>query len=128
MIPVQRDDKSGPFFDAARDGRLSIRHCLRCDDALPPEAMVCSSCGGTELTWIDAAGSGSLITWSTVHRAPNGAYAELVPYVVGVVELDEGPWIYGLVIGSEPRTGAQVRAVFPAVEDSEMYPVFREEG
>jgi uncharacterized OB-fold protein len=126
-LAVQRDAKSAEFFDAAAGGRLAMRRCLECHQTLPPEAVVCTTCASTDLVWADAVGTGVLASWTTVHRAPNPFYAEMVPYVVGIVELDEGPWLYGL-IDAEPRAGLRVRATFPEVADGETYPVFSEES
>lgn len=127
QLPAFRDEKSGPFYDAAADGRLAIRGCASCHEALAPEAVVCTTCAGTDLRWLRALGTGSLVAWTTVHRAPNRLYADLVPYVVGLIELDEGPWLYGRLVASEPRSGMHVRAVFPVASDGDAYPVFHEE-
>lgn len=126
-LPAYRDDKSGPFYDAAADGRLAIRGCANCHEALPPEAAVCTTCAGTDLRWLSSLGTGSLIAWTRVHRAPNRLYGDLVPYIVGLIELDEGPWLYGCLVASEPRLGMCVRAEFPFASEGDAYPVFYEE-
>ncbi|WP_067825265.1 Zn-ribbon domain-containing OB-fold protein [Nocardia inohanensis] len=120
---MRRDGKSAEFFDAARRGEVAIKKCAGCGVALAPEAMVCTDCAGTELTWVTASGAGTLITWTVVHKAPNRAYQELVPYTVGVVELAEGPWLYAAILG-EPSAGAALRADFVHPADGESYPVW----
>lgn len=126
-LPVTRDDKSGPFFDAAAESRLAVRRCSDCGRILAPEAQVCTQCAGITLEWATSAGTGHLVTWAVVHRAPNPVYVDLVPYVVGVIELDEGPWIYGLADVVEPRAGLRVQAAFPDVAHGERYPIFVKE-
>lgn len=121
--PMQRDGKSAEFFDAARRGELVIKKCGGCGELLAPEAAVCTTCGGTELTWVPAAGTGTLITWTVVHRAPNRAYAELVPYTVGVVELTEGPWIYARIVGT-PSAATPLRVAFEHPTEGESYPIW----
>lgn len=125
--PIQRDTKSGPFFDAAARDELVIKRCTHCGQALPPEAMVCTSCAHTELEWQSAAGEGRLISWTVVHRAPNRAYADLVPYTVGIIELSEGPWLYGRIDAATPQAGQPLRARFVHVDGGESYPVFTTE-
>ncbi|WP_370937371.1 Zn-ribbon domain-containing OB-fold protein [Amycolatopsis sp. cg13] len=121
---IQRDTKSAPFFDAAARDELVIKRCTGCGQALPPEALVCTTCAGTALDWIPAEGSGTLLTWTTVHRAPNRAYTDLVPYTVGIVELSEGPWLYARVDTARPSPDLPLRAEFVHPGDGESYPVF----
>ncbi|NMN95866.1 Zn-ribbon domain-containing OB-fold protein [Antrihabitans stalactiti] len=121
--PMQRNSKSAEFFDAAAREELVIKKCAHCGQALPPEAVVCTTCGRTELSWSPAAGTATLVTWTVVHRAPNRAFADLVPYTVGVVELTEGPWLYGRVVGA-PSAGMALRAEFIHAQGSESYPIF----
>lgn len=121
---IERDRKSAVFFDAASEDRLVIRKCTTCTQALPPEAVVCTTCAGTDLDWIPTAGTGVLASCTVVHRAPHPAYR--VPYTIGIVELDEGPWLYARVKASAPAVGLRVRATFRHPEEGESYPVFEE--
>ncbi|MFC8384877.1 Zn-ribbon domain-containing OB-fold protein [Nocardia sp. NPDC057272] len=121
--PMKRDAKSAEFFDAAGRGELAIKKCTGCGRSLAPEAMVCTDCGGSDPVWTSASGTGTLITWTTVHKAPNLAFADLVPYTVGVVELAEGPWLYARITG-EPLVGAALRAEFVNPSEGESYPVW----
>lgn len=122
--PIQRDIKSAGFFDAAAREELLIKRCERCEQLLAPEATVCTSCGHTGVRWRSAAGSGELVSWTIVHRAPNRAYADLVPYTVGIIELAEGPWLYGRVEAPAPHAGLALRAVIVHPDDGESYPIF----
>lgn len=121
---IERDGKSAAFFDAAAQDRLVIRRCVGCGQPLPPEAVVCTTCAGTDLEWIPAAGTGRLASYTVVHRAPHPAYR--VPYTIGIVELDEGPWLYARVKAESPAVGLPVRASFRHPEEGESYPVFEE--
>lgn len=121
---IERDHKSAPFFDAAAQDRLVIRRCTGCDQFLPPEAVVCTTCAGTDLAWVPAAGTGLLASYTVAHRAPHPAYR--VPYTIGIVELDEGPWLYARVKAESPNVGLPVRVAFRHPEDGESFPVFEE--
>lgn len=121
--PMRRDAKSAEFFDAAARDELLIKMCGYCEQPLPPEAAACTTCGHTDLMWAPAAGTATLVSWSVVHRAPNSAFAALVPYTVGIVELTEGPWLYARITGT-PSEGMALRAEFVHTDDSESYPVF----
>ncbi len=121
---IERDAKSAEFFDAAAEDRLVIRRCLSCGQALAPEAVVCTTCAGLTLDWIPASGTGVLVSYTVVHRAPHPAYE--VPYTIGIVELDEGPWLYARILTRRPAVGLQVRAVFQHPEEGESLPAFEE--
>ena len=124
--PMQRDGKSAEFFAAAEREELVIKGCNNCAQSLPPESAVCSRCGRTALSWLPAAGTATLISWTVVHRAPNGAYIELVPYTVGIIELTEGPWLYGRIETDAPVAGMALKASFVHPEEGESYPLFVE--
>ena len=121
-----RDEASAPFFEAARREELYIQRCGDCSHVEPPDARVCTRCEGVALGWIRASGNASLVTWAVVHRPPHPAFADLVPYVAGIVELEEGPWLYARLL--EPpgslRPGARMRVVFLHDEGDESLPAF----
>lgn len=124
-----RDEKSAPFFDAAARDELAIRRCEDCATHLAPEAVACTTCAGTSLAWTTAAGYGRLISWTEVTRAPNAAFAELVPYTVAIVELDEGPWLYLRVESDRPlRSEQPVRITFVHSDEGDSYPTCRVEA
>ncbi len=56
-------------------------------------------------------GKGRILEWTRVHK-PAPGYEKHVPYVVALIETDEGPIITGQVVDSEPVTDARVKAVF----------------
>lgn len=124
--PIVGDAKSGEFFAAASDDRLLLKTCVACAHALAPEAQLCTACGGTELSWAPASGTGVLVSWTVVHRAPSRAYSDVVPYTAGIVELDEGPWLYARIVTNAPRAGMKLHTEFVHPEDGESYPVFVE--
>ena len=57
---IERDERSAPFFDAAAENRLLIRRCSACGSAYAPHIARCRD--GTELTWEEASGHGTLLT------------------------------------------------------------------
>jgi uncharacterized protein len=54
---------------------------------------ICPKCHRTEIDWLAAAGSGTVYTYTIVRHPTHPAFQDKVPYVVAVVELDEGPRI-----------------------------------
>ncbi|MGQ4618950.1 OB-fold domain-containing protein [Nocardia sp. R7R-8] len=124
--PVVRDERSAAFFDAAAEDVLLIKRCTTCGHWLGPEARTCTRCGRTELDWAPACGTAELVTWSIVHHPPHPAFAEQVPFPIGVVELTEGPWLTARISASldELRAGMPLQVRFVHPDEGESYPIF----
>jgi uncharacterized OB-fold protein len=124
--PAERDEVTAPFFDAAARDELLIRRCRPCTHPEPPEARTCGVCGAVELDWVPASGRARLVTWTVVHRAPHPDFAGAVPYVAGVVELEEGPWLHTRILDDPAplRAEAAMRVAFVHPEQGESIPAF----
>lgn len=96
MVDVIRDDDSAEFFDGTARGDLMIKQCGTCGHHLRPDAIACSKCHGAALSWTDSSGRGSLVSWIVVH----GDDAS----VVGLVELEEGPWLHARLVDVDTTT------------------------
>ena len=117
---IRRDDRSGPFFDGAAEDRLMTRRCEACGRWYAPDATSCPGCGG-ELAWARASGDAVLVSWAVAHSR-TGQTAPLA-----LVELAEGPWMYGRLAGvAAPREGLPLRVGFVHPDEGESYPVFEE--
>ena len=118
---------TAPFSDHSYEGFLQQRkimgtRCRRCGAlALPPRSFCVAGCGG-ELEWFSFAGIGRLSAFTSIF-VPTPAMARQGfgrnnPYVVGVVELREGPRIVARIVGvdaekpSEIKVGTPLRAEF----------------
>ena len=122
LLPLQRDTWSTPFFDAAARGQLQILQCGNCQQFSAPQARHCAFCSSGELEWVRSAGRGEIVTWTVPHRREDGTTEPA--YVVAIVQLDEGPWIY--VNGSPDvalGAGQAVSIAFAAVDGGESLPV-----
>ena len=79
------------------------------------------------LEWTAVSGRGTLYSFTVVHRAPSTAFAAEVPYVVAVVELDEGVRLMSNLIRCAPdavRIGMPLKVAFRKLSDSVTLPVF----
>jgi len=54
---------------------------------------------------VEVEGSGKIKTFTTVFVGAEGREDE-VPYVIVMVELDEGPWLMGNLEGIDPKTAS----------------------
>jgi uncharacterized OB-fold protein len=98
--------------------RLMGSKCRKCSKIMIPPRMICSSCGSTDLEGYEFKGLGRVKTSTTIH-VPLTRFQGICPYTVGIVEMDEGVNVSGLVLseGKEPKIGERVKAVFFKNED-----------
>lgn len=113
-IPQLRGEER-PFFEAAAEGRLTIQRCSACGNAVFFPRSVCPHCRRGTPEWMDAAGTGTVYSFSVVERSAVPGYAEEVPYVVALVELVEGVRLMANIVNAAPedvRVGMPVRVTF----------------
>ena len=79
------------FWEAAREERLLIRHCLDCDAYSYYPRPFCPKCWSEQVEWYQASGTGTLYTWSVIYNNDQPPFRDRVPYVAAIVDLAEGP-------------------------------------
>ncbi len=113
-IPVP-DADSRLYWEGANQGKFMFQRCLSCGKAQFYSRSLCSHCQGTNLEWQAAKGLGKVASFSVVHRAPIAPFADDAPYVVALIDMDEGFRFMCNVIHCDPATvriGMPVRTVF----------------
>jgi len=108
------DEFSRVYWDAARDGTLLIQRCLACGRCQFYPRRHCASCFAPDPEWRPASGRGRLHTYTVIRKTPNAEFAVDCPYVLAIIELDEGPRITARIVGEtdDIACGRRVRAVF----------------
>ncbi len=116
-LPDVADPLTGPFWAAAAQRRLVVQACPECGYRRWPPGPLCPECQAEGGTWTEISPTGTLWSIATYHRALDPAFADDVPYTVGLVELDDGPRMYGRMSGDPAafRLDGRVRATFSEV-------------
>jgi uncharacterized OB-fold protein len=117
-----------PFFDAAAHGRLSIQRCVDCGHAWFPPARHCPTCLSDRVEWIDASGRATLWSWIRMHQKYFAGFADELPYLVGYVQLDEGPFMMSSIVDADPDALAcdlALTVVFEKAWNGLVLPKFR---
>jgi uncharacterized OB-fold protein len=115
------------FWDAAAQGVLLIQRCSVCARTQSVPRPFCRHCGAEAPQWERSAGLGRIYTFTVNYRAANAHMADKLPYVVAVVELDEGPRLMANIAGARPedvRIGARVRVCFLPLGEGLSLPQF----
>jgi uncharacterized OB-fold protein len=90
-----------PYWDAARNHQLALPECLSCRRFYFYPRDHCPVCSGREVRWRAVSGRGFLYTYVIAHHPAPGFEAD-APYVIAVVELEEGPRMMANIVGIEP--------------------------
>lgn len=127
-VPVP-DAVSRTYWEACRRHELILQRCARCGTFRFPPASMCSRCGSGDTEWSRASGTGKVYSWTVVvHPIPHEVYAQDVPYVVALVELDEGVRMPTNIVDCDPHrieADMPVEVVFDDVTEAVTLPKFR---
>jgi len=125
-IPIPNAD-SLPYWTAAREGRLMIRKCGSCGSLHFMPRYLCPICWSDNLEWIEAKGTGTVHSFTVIRRAPLPAFAARVPYVVALIDLEEGPRLMANILGDDSLSvviGDRVKVTFEDRGEGAMLPQF----
>ncbi len=128
-LPVPQPE-SDFYWEKCRQHELWLRQCNDCQKAYFYPRDICPHCFSRNTTWVKASGWGTLYTYAIVYRPPTPAFRDKVPYVVALVELEEGPRMPTNLVGIEPdpakiKIGMPVVVDFEDVSETISLPVFR---
>lgn len=124
-VPVI-DPDSAPYWEALQHNRLILKSCSDCGKAHFYPRELCPHCHSDKLNWIDATGTGTVYSYTVCRRPAGPAFGEEVPYVVAIIELDEGPRMMTR-ISCEPEyvsIGHRVKVRFERQSDELTLPMF----
>lgn len=116
-----------PFWDATAIGILKIQKCSKCDMNIFYPRLYCPSCGSKEIEWIEALGTGNVYSFTIVENNAPSAFIVDMPYVVAVVELDEGVRMLTNIINcnlEQLTCDMRVKVVFERLNDEFTLPKF----
>ena len=120
-LPDLTDKATAAFWRNTHAGRLTAPRCTHCTYLLWPPEVVCPECQHTEFAWEDVPTRGTLWSYAVYHRAFHPGFKDEIPYVVGIVETEDGVRYTGRIDGTREAmaVGAAVEAVF--VDESEAF-------
>ena len=124
---IQQDNESRPYWEGLARGELRIQRCDVCSRAVFYPRSLCPHCHSQKLSWIVATGKGTIYSYTVAHQA-YGVFAQDIPFVVAIVELEEGVRMMTRIIDA-PREriflGLAVQVTFEKVGEDLTLPYFR---
>jgi uncharacterized OB-fold protein len=117
----------GPYWQAAARGELRLPRCRSCASFMWPPKIRCAACGSIEIDWVASSGRGVVHTFTVVRQGNDAYFTVKVPYVVAMIELDEGPRLMSNITGCDVEAvyiGMPVAVAFVDAGDGLVLPVF----
>ncbi|MHB1612609.1 MAG: Zn-ribbon domain-containing OB-fold protein [Sulfobacillus sp.] len=127
--PLPRpDEDSEVFWEGCRAGELRMQECSECHTLRFRPRPVCPECLSDQFKWTPVSGKGRVYTFGVVRSGVLPSFREEVPYVLALIDLEEGPRMTSRIVGCEPESveiGMSVRVLFEALDDTISVPYFR---
>ncbi len=116
------------YWDACRNHQLMIQQCNSCHHYQFYPRIMCTECMSPDVKWIAASGEAEIVSFTIVRRPVSKAYADEVPYAVGLVKLAEGPTMMSNIVECDIeniKIGTQVEVLFEDWSEEISIPKFR---
>ncbi len=118
-----------PYWEYLRKHELRLPRCQDCGHVFfPPNKTHCPQCLSDRLEWVRMSGRGKVWSWVVFYQRYFASFANDIPYVVALIELDEGPRLMSTLVGcsqDEIRCDMPVEVVYDDITPEFTIPKFR---
>ena len=87
------------FIEALKEGKFLGLKCEQCGEYTVPPQKVCSGCHSEDIEVVELSRHGEVRSFTVIYTPAEGFEA---PYIVGLIELEEGPWVTVSIIDFDP--------------------------
>lgn len=125
--PVPNADSKTYWEGAARE-ELLLKRCTACAKLHYPPRHLCPHCWSDQHEWTKCTGKGVVYSFTVMHRAPIPEFMKRVPYVVALIDLEEGPRTMANIVGDDAlqtRIGDPVAVCYEARAGGSKLPQFK---
>ena len=126
LLP-QATPESAHFWEGTKQGELRLQKCASCSHTYFPPQAFCPSCLSDDVAVVRASGRGRVYGFNISHLPAPGLKP---PFVIAVIELEEGPRMMSNIVECAPTPDAvqvdmPVQVVFEKQSDDVHLPLFR---
>jgi len=98
---MEKENETSPFtieqfYKFISEKRLMAARCRECGSIFLPPRPICKSCFSTDLMWVQLKTRGKLVAYTIIYVAPQ-QFQTLAPYAYGIVELENGLRLSGMI-------------------------------
>lgn len=117
---------SQPYWDCVARSEFQIPWCLSCGAPHFPPRAFCPECWSDDLEWRTTSGRATLISYTRVEANAPTAFRDMVPFVMAIVRLEEGPQLLTHIVGDTSSLECDAPLMLDwAVVAERRLPVFR---
>ena len=130
-LPTPITPEAKPFWDGCRAEKLMLPRCESCGHVFFYPRIVCPRCHARTIGWMQASGRGTLHSFEIAYQAFQKAWKIKPPYVLAMVQLEEGLRLMTNVVGcpvDAVRIGIPVEVAWEDVTSEISVPVFTASG
>ena len=117
------DPTTEPFWQGCIEHRLLIQRCRDCGKHQFYPRPICLACEATSLEWVEARGTATIYSMTTVRVPVTEGLTP--PYVLALVDLDEGPRLLTNIDGEDARIGDRVVLSWRERDSMPPLPIFK---
>ena len=123
-------DLTKPFWEAAKRNELVLQNCKTCRKYQWYPRYSCINCGSRNFEWKKVSGRGTVYSYTIIRQvvANSPAFQKDIPFVVALVDLEEGVRMYSSIVGCKPEEvhiGMSVEVAFAQVTNEVSLPEFK---
>jgi uncharacterized protein len=114
------DHDSAVYWQGLHDGKLLIQKCRDCGEFQLYPRDRCLACRGP-VDFVEASGRGRIYSFTVIRQNYSRPFRDWIPYVVALVDLEEGPRLMTNLIDCDPeglQVGMAVEASFEVVSEN----------
>ena len=111
---------SEEFWKAAKQHKLLIQECEECKAKIFYPRKFCPECWSPNLGWFEAGGKAKVAKYTVMMDQVEPVFWEDIPYVLAVVDLEEGIRMMTRIVECKPEEASPIRKASGSTPTSSM--------
>lgn len=122
------NEETKPYWEYCKKHELRMQRCSECGYIRFPISILCTRCHSMASEWVKLSGKGSVYSYTIYRVAYHPAFKDEIPYVLAIIQLEEGPRMESNIVGCKPEYVSiemPVEVSFEDVTDEVSLPKFK---
>ena len=100
MYEIKINPDNRIFWENCKNKKLVFQKCTKCGKVRWPFSIACPDCYSFDYEIIESKGKGKIYTYAIFHVPFDKSFKDKVPYVIAIIELDEGVKFFSNIINT----------------------------